>query len=200
MTASVTEFLSSFKKDIARANRFDVFIPIPVALLPYYTGGARNLALRCEQSELPSRAFATADRKIGAVPVQKFPYLSMYNDISLTFTVGGDMSEKLFFDAWMNIVNPTSNFNFNYKKDYSTEIVVRQYDLSGNLTYSVMLIDAFPIAVNQLDLDWSNDGVHKLTVVFAYTYWTNNVLEDMGKNLAAQGISGLLNGINKINY
>jgi hypothetical protein len=27
-----------------------------------------------------------------------------------------------------------------------------------------------------LDLDWSNDGVHKLSVTFAYTYWRNNSL------------------------
>lgn len=200
MAASVTNFITSFKKDLARPNRFDVFIPIPVALIPYYSEGARQLSLRCEQSELPSRAIMTTDRKIGSVPVQKFPYLSMYNDMALTFIVGGDMKEKLFFDAWLNIINPTSNFNFNYKKDYSTEIVVRQYDMSDNITYDIMLIDAFPIAVNQLDLDWSNDGVHKLTVVFAYTYWTNIILEDIGKNIAAQGISGLLNGINKTNY
>ena len=200
MAASITNFYTSFKKDLARPNRFDVFLPIPLALTPYYTDGARNLALRCEQAELPSRTLATADRKIGSVPVQKFPYLSTYNDLTLTFLVGGDMSEKLFFDAWMETINPSSNFNFNYKKDYCTDIVVRQYDMSDNLTYDVMMIDAYPIAVNQLDLDWSNDGVHKLSVVFAYTYWTNNTLENLGKSIASQGISGLLNTINKTNF
>ena len=200
MAASISKFRSTFQKDLARPNRFDVFIPIPVPLLPYYSSGASQLSLRCEQSELPSRALATADRKIGSVPVQKFPYLSLYNDINLTFLVSGDMTEKLFFDAWLNIINPTSNFNFNYKKDYCTEIVIRQYDMSNNLTYDVLLIDAYPIAVNQLDLDWSNDGVHKLSVVFAYTYWTNNTLNDLGKNILTQGLSGLQNALNKVNY
>lgn len=200
MTGSINNFLTSFKKDLSRPNRFDVFIPIPLALISYYTGGARQLSLRCEQAELPSRTFATAEKKIGSVPVQRFPYASTYNDLTLTFLVSGDMTEKLFFDAWMNIINPTSNFNFNYKRDYSTDIVVRQYDMSNNLTYDVLIIDAFPIAVNQLDLDWSNDGVHKLSIVFAYTYWTNNTLDNLGKNIAAQGLSGLLNGINKTNY
>ena len=199
-SGGINGFLASFKRDLARPNRFDVFIPIPVALLSYYSGGARDLSLRCDQAELPSRTLATADRKIGSVPVQKFPYLSTYNDLTLTFLVGGDMSEKLFFDAWMEIINPTSNFNFNYKKDYCTDIVVRQYDMSNNLTYDAMMIDAYPIAVNQLDLDWSNDGIHRLSVVFAYTYWTNTTLNNLGKNIAAQGLSGLLNTINKTNY
>jgi hypothetical protein len=28
--------------------------------------------------------------------------------------------------------------------------------------------------VNQLDLDWSSDGYHKLSVTFAYTRWEQN--------------------------
>ena len=198
--ASISKFLSSFNKDLARPNRFEVFLYPPPALIPYYNGGAAHLALRCEQAELPSRALATLDRKIGTVPVQKFPYLSMYNDINLTFIVGGDMKEKLLFDAWLELINPSSNFNFKYKNNYKTQMVIKQYDMSGNLTYNIMLIDAFPIAVSQLDLDWSNDGYHKLNVVFAYTYWTNTTLNNIGKNLGTQALSGLDNLTSKINF
>ena len=196
MASSISDFRSSFKKELARPNRFDVSIPIPYTLLPYYDNGVKELSLRCESTELPSRALATLDRKIGSVPVQRFPYLSMYPDTTMTFIVGGDMSEKLFFDAWMELINPSSNFNFKYKKDYCTEILIRQYDNSNNLTYNAMLIDAFPIAVNQLDVDWSNDGYHKLTVVFAYTYWTNTELYNIGKNILTQGLSGIDNILN----
>ena len=76
MASSISDFRSSFKKELARPNRFDVFIPIPYTLLPYYNNGANELSLRCESTELPSRALATLDRKIGSVPVQRFPYLS----------------------------------------------------------------------------------------------------------------------------
>ena len=44
------------------------------------------------------------------------------------------------------------------------------------MSYSVDLYEAFPVSMNQMDLDWSNDGVHKLSVTFAYTYWRNNSL------------------------
>lgn len=196
MPVSINGFISSFKKDLARPNKFDVFIPIPYTLLPYYNGSIKELSLRCESTAFPSRALATVDKKIGSVPVQRFPYLSMYPDITMTFIVDGDMTEKLFFDAWLELINPSSNFNFKYKKDYCTDIVIRQYDMSNNLTYNVMLVDAFPIDVNQLDVDWSNDGYHKLTVVFAYTYWTNTELTNIGKNILTQGLSGVDNILN----
>ena len=126
MPLSISDFQSSFKNDLARPNRFDVLIPIPYLLLPYYSSGASQLSLRCDSTELPSRTFATVDRKIGSVPNQKFPNLSMYNDIGLNFYLSGDMSEKLLFDAWMEVINPSSNFNFKYKKDYVTEIEIKQ--------------------------------------------------------------------------
>lgn len=199
MASSISQFGASFKKDIARPSRFDVFIPIPYVLLPYYND-SKNLALRCEAALLPSRTLATTEKKIGSVPIQKFPYLSTYTEVVLEFIVSGDMSEKLFFDAWLEVINPSSNFNFRYKKDYCTDVVIRQYNASNQLVYDTMLIDAFPAAVNQLDLDWSSDGYHKLAVVFEYTYWTNNMLDNIGKNTLTQGLTGLNSILNTQNF
>jgi len=166
MPANISDFMSSFTKDLARPNRFEVFIP-PVGRLQL-----TNSKLRCETAELPGRTFSTIEQKFGSNPLEKYPYHTIYNDLSLTFIVSGDMAEKNFFDSWMELVVPSSNFNPKYKKDYISEITIVQYDLQNNPTYSVDLIDCYPISVNQLDLDWSSDGHHKLTVVFAYTYWT----------------------------
>lgn len=197
MPSSISKFRSTFTKELARPNKFEVFIPIPVQLVPYYSN-AQTLSMRCESTELPSRSTDTLIRKIGSVPAQKFPYQSLYNDITMTFIVSGDMGEKILFDAWMELINPSSNFNFNYKKTYVTEIAIKQYDLTHQLSYEVILIDAFPIAVNQLDLNWSDDGYHKLSVVFAYTYWTNGTLNQIGKNILTQGLSGLLGSLGSL--
>lgn len=162
----MTDFISSFKTDLARPSRFDVLIP-PMRGYGYMS---EQLSLRCENAELPGRTFMTHDQKIYG-PTEKYPYQNSYNDITLTFIVSGDMSERKYFDGWMEAINPTATFNFSYKADYITNIQVRQYDVTGKMTYGVSLIDAYPIAINQLDLDWSSDGHHKLSVVFAYTYW-----------------------------
>jgi hypothetical protein len=42
--------------------------------------------------------------------------------------------------------------------------------------------------MNQMDLDWSSDGYHKLNVTFAYTYWTNNSLQAYGMQLVDAGL------------
>jgi hypothetical protein len=155
--------------------------------------------MRCESAQLPGRTFATAEQKIGSNPIEKFPYETTYNDIDLTFIVDDDMSQKVFFDAWMNYINPTFNYNYRYKSDYASIITVNQYDVMNDISYSCSLYDAFPISMNQLDLDWSNEGYHKLSVTFAYTYWKNNSLQALGMELVDAGISAIADAVGGLN-
>jgi hypothetical protein len=173
------EFKNSFKTDLARPSRFEVDI------MSKNYGGIRaaDLRLRCETAELPSRTYATAEQKFGSNPVEKFPYQVQFNDLNLTFIVSDDMSPKYFFDAWMEDVVPSFKYNPNYKYGddedifggYTGSIIITQFDVTDSPTYKIELIDAYPITVNQLDLDWSTEGHHKLTVVFAYTYWQSSL-------------------------
>jgi hypothetical protein len=196
MAGSINEFKSSFTKDIARPNRFDVSIPIPLVLLPYFSS-ARSLNYRCENATLPGRTFATTEQKTYG-PIEKFPYLTTYTDIDLTFIVDDDMQQKIFFDGWMDYINPLYNYNIRYKSDYTTAITINQYDVQNKLTYSVNLYDAYPISINQMDLDWSNDGHHKLVVTFAYTTWQNNSLQAAGMQLLDYGIGSAVDMIGGI--
>jgi len=167
MPQSISDFYSSFVTGLAKPSRFEVSITAPTGL----PSTPINLMYRCESAELPSRTYATTEQKFGSNPIEKYPYQVTFNDLTLTFMVGGDMKEKEFFDKWMELVVPSSNYNPKYKYSYVATIRITQFDSTGKPTYAVDLIDAYPITVNQLDLDWSAEGYHKLSVVFAYTYW-----------------------------
>lgn len=183
MAGSISDFKSTFKKDLARPNRFDVRIPVPVAL-SYFAKTSRDLTFRCEATELPSRTLATTGMKVYNIE-EKFPYQTTYNDITMTFMVEEDMMAKKFFDAWLNYINPTTNLNFRYKTDYAVSLLINQYNSQNQPTYSVNLIDAYPISVNQMDLDWSiDDKYHRLVVTFAYTYWKELSIESLAMDYA----------------
>lgn len=193
MSRSINDFKTSFKGDLARTNRFDVQIPVPLTLIPYVKS-ARNLTYRCENANLPGRTLATTEQKTYG-PVEKHPYLSTYNDIDLTFIVDDDMQQKIFFDAWLNYINPTYNYNMRYKENYATTMTINQYGVANENTYSVSLFDAYPISINQLDLDWNGDSYHKITVTFAYTYWKNLTLQALGMELLDAGIDSVVSGM-----
>lgn len=191
MAGNINDFKSSFQKDLSRPHKFDVNIPIPLTLIPYIKA-SKSLTYRCENTQLPGRTFATAEQKTYG-PVEKYPYLNTYTDIDMTFIVDDDMTQKIFFDAWLSYINPLYNNNMRYKGDYSTVITVNQYDVTNQISYSCNLYDAYPISINQMDLDWSSDGYHKLNVTFAYTYWQNNSLQALGMELVDAGINAVNN-------
>jgi len=177
---SISDFISSFSSDIGRPNRFTV----QILGTPKYNDIEPPSYLMCETAELPGITYATTEQKFGSNPIEKFPYQVQFNDINLTFIVQEKMRVKKFFDGWMEKISPPEGYNFNYKQNgtgsnseyagYSGQIKITQYSSSDVATYQVTLNDAYPISVNQLDLDWSSEGYHKLTVVFAYTYWERN--------------------------
>ena len=119
---SINDFRASFSTDVARPSRFDVSIPVPLTLLPYL-GTSRQLSMRCESTQLPSVTYITTEQKTYG-PVEKHPYQIAFNDAELVFIVSDDMKEKLFFDAWMNLINPSSNYDFKYKGDYVVDIII----------------------------------------------------------------------------
>lgn len=172
MAGSIADFKASFKKDLARSNKFDVYIPVPLGMVPFI-GISRNLSMRCETAQLPGRNLDTTTRKVYGVN-ELFPSGTTYGDITLTFLVGDDMQEKAFFDAWMNWIQPTITYDTKYKADYAVSLRINQYNVENKLSLSVDLMDAYPISINQLDLDWSSDSLHKLAVTFAYTSWRSN--------------------------
>lgn len=172
----IEEFRASFNEELARPSRFKVkFNPASVNGQLARIINAQTLSFRCESASLPGRSIATADLRIYG-PTEKYPYQSIYDDISLTFICTDSMLEKKFFDQWLEIINPQNSWNMNYKKSYVMDIEIEQYDNADNVTHAIKLIDAFPLNVNELGLDWSTtDSYHKLTVSFAYTYWTKVV-------------------------
>ena len=194
MAGNINEFKASFTTDLAKPSKFDVTIPVPLALATYITTG-RNLSMRCESVDMPGRTFATTDRKMGSAPVEKMPYQTTYGESSFTFIVSDNMNEKIFFDAWMELINPTTDYNFQYKTNYAVDISINQYDVTNNLTYAAVLKDAYPLLVNQLDMQWGSDGYHKLTVQFSYRQWNNNTVSALGQSVKNAALNGLLNNI-----
>ena len=195
MAGNINEFKASFEKDLAKSNRFDVVIPVPLSLI-FWVEKAKTLTMRCEDAHLPGRTLATMDFKIGSNPVEKYPYATTYNDIDLTFMLDDTMDHKVFFDSWMNYISPVYTWNLRYKEAYTTTITINQYDAQNEKSYSIDLYEAYPISINQLDLSWGGEGYHKLNVTFAYTSWYNNSIQNIGNDLldlAAAAFTDFLN-------
>lgn len=203
---NINQFLSSFKgTELARPCNFMVELSPPEKFYTFLTkyddaGGTsfdmrklyqeidsptevkRISQFRCEQAELPARAFTLIQQKTYG-PLEMHPVQNTYNKIPLTLICSDDMKEKYFFDLWMEMICTSHpnypygrkgfvKFDFEYRANYRTDVIIRQLDVTGKPVYSVALRDAFPTEVYSMPLSWSQQNdYHRLNVVLVYRYF-----------------------------
>jgi len=180
MAFNVNKFISHFdaQDGFSKSSKFDVLLNVPASLMNM--GTSEQLSLQCEAAELPGYTLNTIDNKIFGAPTPLAGTPS-FGDVSLTFICAGNLWEKKFFDAWLNNIIPKQTYLVNYKMNYVTDIVIRQYsefmplDSEKNnkphVTYACTLINAFPVTVNALNLNWGTDEIHRLIVAFKFDRW-----------------------------
>jgi hypothetical protein len=164
---------------VSRTDKFDAHINIPQEVSDGSGYGVRELALQCEVSELPGRDINMIEfRHYGFT--KRIPHMNQYNQITLTFYCAGDLIEKKLFDRWIDLMIPVDTGLVNYPLNddnssrYEADIQINQYGTTGDLVYTVNLVQAVPVSVASMPLDWNNDQVHRLTVTFAYLKWTSD--------------------------
>lgn len=214
MAFNVNKFISHFdaQDGFSKSSKFDVIINVPSFLMGM--GTSEQLSLQCEAAELPGYTLNTIENKIFGAPTPLAGTPS-FGDVSLTFICAGNLWEKKFFDAWLNNIIPKQTYLVNYKMNYVTDIIIRQYsefmpidkfELTREealrtdrtqlgetrptlatvatmtpmdperfskpvVTYACTLINAFPVTVNALNLNWGTDEIHRLTVAFKFDRW-----------------------------
>lgn len=174
---SIEQFKSEvFNGGLARPNRFEVHLPTDIP-------GSSQLAvlssLFCEVGSLPPLGIEMRRMRIQGPAYQRGTNVDYGGVISLTFIVDRLMMVRRYFEIWSTLVINPATFSVGFHSDYAKTITLHQLDEAENINYSISLIDAFPTAISQMDLNQSsNDIAHRLTVSFAYRYWESEDIKN----------------------
>jgi hypothetical protein len=135
--------------------------------------------------------------------------------VQTLFMLDSDMQVASFFHSWIqNVVNystaagPFSEvngklpFEVGYKEEYACRVIIRHYSThyeTSGVFYEVILENAFPILVGDIDLAWeNNDQYSVLPVQFQYD-GIQVTGEKIGNPFArfgrGNGVLGLLNAV-----
>lgn len=242
MAFNVNKFISHFDSHagFARTSKFEVRIALPSTLMSM--GTTEELALQCESAEIPGYTVNTVESKIFGAPTH-IAATPAFGDITLNFICAGDLWEKKFFDAWLDLIIPKTTYLAKYKSDYQTTVTIHQFtdyvtsapagqqltsplqtsSLPINLTrtgnresisqqptapdnpvaqkpseiFACKLVNAFPITVNPMTLNWGSEDIHRLSVVFKYDKWLNLKSSDPVNLPPTQRTPGLDDGLQR---
>lgn len=181
--ASLNEFISSVKTTgLMKTNRFAVTFSLPAAMpAGSYSTDLRNILLFCDNVNLPGVTLETTSAKTYGEH-REMPYNRLFETINMGFYVDNTMAVKLLFDSWISAVQDPVTRNFNYYKDYTTDVVIDVYDVAEMNRYQVTLYQCYPKSLSAITMDYANKDVMKMSVAMQYKYWMSSPTMNISSN------------------
>ena len=173
---SISDFKSNVSEGFSRSSLFHVNITPPSMV---FGGDGEEFKFTCDQAQLPGYTLKTEERSIAGI-TSEMPLGFALEKLQLSFLTRSGMDERLFFDKWFsNIVNITEKGprRMGYYVDYVGEVEVKVYDVTGSNVYTVVCKSCYPQTMTSQSLNWSETGIIRITVDFAYEYWETGVLD-----------------------
>lgn len=194
---SIASFMSEINtRGVLRPNQFVVTMGIPNCLSVSTTEN-KILTMRCESASIPDVTLATQEiMRYGYGPMESTPYTAVFSGVSLTFVVDKTSLIYRYFNRWMQSIvnfnlpdgsmdktyttsgrggaNVLNAYEVGYKDDYVTNVNITVFDEQTVPRIQTTLHNAYPKAINAIDLNWGSTDVIRLSVALGFReYYTN---------------------------
>ena len=178
--ANISDFKAQLIGGGARANQFRVELSFP----SYVTAGSvvgLRAQFMCKAAQLPASTVENIPlqyrgRAVNIAGERTFaPWtVSIYNDV--------DFGIRNAMEQWSNgIQNLSSTNGRTNPRDYQVDLQVHQLDRNGAIVKTYKFIDAYPIEVGAIALDFDQaNTIETFDVTFQYNYWTSGTAEGSG--------------------
>ena len=171
---NVDQFKAALVSGGARPNQFAVQLSFPT----YVTGSAnavRRAPFLVSVAELPGQTINPAVVQYRGREV-RFAGDRTYNPWTITVLNDADMSIRNSMEQWMNgmddLVTKIGRLN---PVEYQRNLDVFQLDRNGRILKSYKIINAFPIDVSPVGLDFgANDVLSTFTVTWTFQHFTTS--------------------------
>lgn len=168
--ADISSFRASISNGLLRPNQFRVELSFP-SFVENGTTASFLGQFHCKAASLPASTVAPVPvyyqgRAINVAGEREFqPWqIMVYNENFLI---------KDALTRWSNGINNISNnTGIVQPAQYQTDIIIRQLGRNGEIVKSVKLVDAMPMEVGAVELDFeANNTVQMFPVTFVYNYF-----------------------------
>jgi hypothetical protein len=182
-TASMLGFKANIGTGLVRPNQFRVRLQFPAFVTDGVANSIRGEFL-CRATSLPASTVAPIPvfyngRAFNVAGEREFqPWtVAIYNE---------DFQLRNALIRWSNgINNITNNSGILTPRDYQINLIVEQLDRNGDILKQITIVNAFPVDISAIELDWENNAqIEMFQTTFVYDwYHDNNVNPDTTNNV-----------------
>jgi hypothetical protein len=173
-TFNVERFKSSLTNGGARPNQFMVQLSFPTFVAGQSLAVARAPFL-VSVAELPGQTVNPAIVQYRGREV-KFVGDRIYAPWTITVLNDAEMSIRTAMEQWMNgMEDYAAKFGRLQPAEYQRDMQVFQLDRNGNALKQYNIVNAFPVDLSPVALDFgANDQISTFTVTFQFQHFTTS--------------------------
>ena len=173
-TFNVERFKSALTNGGARPNQFAVQLSFPTFVANQSLAVARAPFL-VSVAELPGQTVNPAIVQYRGREV-KFVGDRVYAPWTITVLNDAEMSIRTAMEQWMNgMEDYAAKTGRLQPSEYQRDMQVFQLDRNGNALKSYNIVNAFPVDLSPVALDFgANDQISSFTVTFQYQHFTTS--------------------------
>ena len=173
-TFNVERFKSALTNGGARPNQFAVQLSFPTYVAAQSIAVARAPFL-VNIAELPGQTVNPAIVQYRGREV-KFAGDRIFAPYTITVMNDAEMSIRNGMEQWMGgMEDNAAKIGRLQPSEYQRDIDVLQLDRNGNILKSYKLVNAFPVDLSPVALDFgANDQISQFTVTFQYQHFTTS--------------------------
>lgn len=183
---NISEFSSHISKTgTLQTNKF--LVEIPTIKLYIDNAGTntdleRLVTYRAESVHVPGVSLDVQSvHRYGIGPIEKYPTNVNFTENTITFIDDAQNTVWKYMYDWMNVIFQYSNKNrlnrfgsytLEYKENYAVDIKIAVFGNDGKQVSSIVLVEAFPTALDDVSLSWStNSSLFRVSARFSFKTW-----------------------------
>jgi hypothetical protein len=168
---SLNQFITHVKQiGFVSGSKFELVAPM---IDSTSNTAASTVSMLCNSAVVPGHTLMTNELRYFGEATER-PYGVFYTPVALTFYLDNDLSAKRYFDQWVGLVFNKDTRELGYYDSYTRDIEIVVYNKNEEEIDRIKLYEAYPKAVNDFPLDYSQTGVAVLTVQLVYKWWTSS--------------------------
>ena len=144
-------------------------------------GTVRRTSLRCSQISFPGRTIETTPDTNMTGPVRNIATGYSYGTVTANFQCSPDMREKRLFETWQRLTYNPQTWAMQYYHNYVGALDIFSLNRKDKRKYGVQLVECFPTAIAEQQLDAAQGQLQLIGVTFSYRYWVNFFLDRAGQ-------------------
>jgi hypothetical protein len=189
--SNLWDFLSHFQTGFAQRSKYRVEFTLPPGVnLATGTIGVNTestqgnirqiensfnakggINIKCHSMTFPQRSLMTYEHKQNSAPF-RIPYSSVYDPTTFSFYANAQLDTRDYFDIWQAAVVNVGTNTINFYDEYVSDIKLWALDAQGKDSYGVVLYEAWPLNVGQLDYGYAESNTLQTTsVTMSYKSW-----------------------------